>query len=488
MITRLRIKGFKNLRDVDLEFGPFTCIAGVNAVGKSNLFDAIKFISALATEKLGVAAKAVRSEGQKASELRDIFFKSKNQCSDTIGFDVELIIPLTAADDLGETAKASITSVRYVLELKLESNDGIDYINIEKEELLPINQQTAKQNLKFSTSTNWKKKVIQGRRSSPFISTDKEKTPTVVRLHQDQEKGKPFDRNPKKMGRTVLSTVSAEFPTAFVVKEEFRSWTLLQLEPTSLRKSDDIEIMRNARIAADGSFLPATLYRLRQEYDQRDFYQEITNRLLELIDDVKEIWIERDEKRQLLTLMLRTKDGSEIPARGLSDGTLRFLALTILESDPRAGGVICLEEPENGIHPKKIKDIIQLLRHISFDPTYEVDHSDNPIRQVFINTHSPLVVQQIPEDSLLIAESEEVFDSDKNEVLQQTSFHHLNGTWRDQPDATPAIVGIGKLLSYLGESARDSALWDKIRRENPRAKRVIDREDIKELQLSLFDE
>ena len=41
MLTRLRIEGFKNLRDVDLHFGPFTCIAGRDGVGKSNLFDAV---------------------------------------------------------------------------------------------------------------------------------------------------------------------------------------------------------------------------------------------------------------------------------------------------------------------------------------------------------------------------------------------------------------------------------------------------------------
>ena len=43
MLTRLKVNGFKNLVDVDVYFGPFTCVAGANAVGKSNLFDAIHF-------------------------------------------------------------------------------------------------------------------------------------------------------------------------------------------------------------------------------------------------------------------------------------------------------------------------------------------------------------------------------------------------------------------------------------------------------------
>jgi len=40
MLTRLKVTGFKNLVDVDIKFGPFTCIAGANGVGKSNLFEA----------------------------------------------------------------------------------------------------------------------------------------------------------------------------------------------------------------------------------------------------------------------------------------------------------------------------------------------------------------------------------------------------------------------------------------------------------------
>jgi AAA15 family ATPase/GTPase len=41
MLTRLKVNGFKNLIGVDLHFGPFIGIAGANAVGKSNLFDAM---------------------------------------------------------------------------------------------------------------------------------------------------------------------------------------------------------------------------------------------------------------------------------------------------------------------------------------------------------------------------------------------------------------------------------------------------------------
>jgi len=54
-------------------------------------------------------------------------------------------------------------------------------------------------------------------------------------------------------------------------------------------------------------------------------------------------------KRELLTLLLTDRYGTELPAKALSDGTLWFLALASAEIDPILIGLICMEEPENGI-------------------------------------------------------------------------------------------------------------------------------------------
>ena len=74
MITRLQIDGFKNLRKVDIRFDAFTCVAGGNGVGKSNLFDAIRFLGALADEKkLDEAARTVRDENERGADAKAIF-------------------------------------------------------------------------------------------------------------------------------------------------------------------------------------------------------------------------------------------------------------------------------------------------------------------------------------------------------------------------------------------------------------------------------
>jgi predicted ATPase len=65
----------------------------------------------------------------------------------------------------------------------------------------------------------------------------------------------------------------------------------------------------------------------------------------------------------------------------LSDGTLLLLAVTILPYLSSTPALITYEEPENGIHPKGIEILLQALQSI---------HSS----QVFVSTHSPLVLAQ----------------------------------------------------------------------------------------------
>ena len=124
MLTRLRIKGFKSLWDVDVHFGPFTCIAGPNAVGKSNLFDAIQFLSHLASDTFLNAALSVRAQSDLTGNARDLFHRWKDLYEKRIFMSAEMIIPSEGKDSLGQTAVASITFVRYELELEFSDSVG----------------------------------------------------------------------------------------------------------------------------------------------------------------------------------------------------------------------------------------------------------------------------------------------------------------------------------------------------------------------------
>lgn len=454
MLTRLKVSGFKNLVGVDVRFGPFTCITGANGIGKSNLFDAIAFVSALATKPLTQAAIAVRDEAGRGSDVRSLFHRVGEKGVTEMSFEAEMLIPTTSVDEFGQTAKASRTFLRYRLRLGLRADNSawasLGALEIIEEELAGIPNRDTASHLRFPHTVAWRNAVSQGVKRTPFISTNGDDGSRRVHLHQDGgSSGKPLAKPATNLPRTVLSTANAaENPTVLCAKREMESWMLLQLEPSALRAADDFHAPPH--LGSHGEHLPATLARLAGHAagngHSARLYSRLTNRLFGLMEDIHGVDVDRDEKRETLTLHVHGRNGTRYPARSLSDGTLRFLALAVLEEDAGAQGVICLEEPENGIHPDRIPAMLRLLQDIATDADEPVD-STNPLRQVIINTHSPAVVMQVPLTSLLVADVVE--DSDERGVFHRTAFAALAKTWRTKDEPASAALPPGKLLAYV---------------------------------------
>jgi predicted ATPase len=203
-------------------------------------------------------------------------------------------------------------------------------------------------------------------------------------------------------------------------------------------------------LESDGRHLAGNLARLTTKEDPERIYSQLTNRLSELIGSVRSVRVDRDEKRELLTLMMTGSDGTELPARALSDGTLRFLALSVLELDPETPGLICMEEPENGIHPDRIPAMLKLLQDIATDPDEPADES-NPLRQVIVNTHSPSVVMAVPDDAVLLAQPCKEMQNERE--FTKVQFACLPDSWRTRSESAAAVVTKGEMLSYLNPAA-----------------------------------
>lgn len=494
MLTRLKVSGFKNLVDVDVRFGPFTCVVGPNGVGKSNLFDAIRFLSALANQTLMGAAASVRDQDSRTADVRTLFHRAGDRYAKTMSFEAEMLVPKMAVDDLGQEARASITFLRYSLELTYrQTASGLvpGGLEIIKEELVHISQRDALKHLLFPHSVkHWRESVVLGRRTNaPFISTQEEVGNRVIYLHQDGGAGGPLPRPAANLPRTVLSVANAAVsPTALVARREMEAWRMLQLEPAVLRRAD--EFAAPTRLGTDGSHLAATLYRLARNAGQPGgkgppddaamarTYSRIAGHLVGLVDDAREIYIERDEKRELLTLYAKDDVGTPHPAWALSDGTLRFLALTVLEMDPETQGLLCLEEPENGIHPARIPAILELLRDVAAD-TREATGPGNPLRQVIVNTHSPAVFQQAPDDSVLFVKAIEATDG-TGHIFKKAEFCCLADTWRTKGDESANVVARGDLLAYLNPVLPKDRLEEA---ETKATRRVVDTQDAQQLLL-----
>lgn len=472
MLTRLKVSGFKNLQDVDVQFGLFTCIAGANGVGKSNLFDVITFLSDLASMPIIKACSNIRGTHGRTSDFSSIFSSAKDQTGWRIELVAEIIVPRRTFDDFDREATPTATLLEYTLILKLNTETGShttkDPISIEKEELRAKPSSEAHKYLEFfgGSEIAKDKSIIfgPGSRNSPFIQTIVDEGETTILLYGDKGGGRnPLRISARKSPQTVLSGVNlSSHPTALAVRREMQSWRMLQLEPSALRAPD--EIFSDSVVSATGQHLPNAIFRLGENSD-------IANRLSELIPGVVMINVQTDETRQQRMLSVTMDDRKAYAASSLSDGTLRFLALAVLSADPESIGLICLEEPENGIHPLRIPEMLNLVRDLSDVGFSKHELSEqNGLRQVIINTHSPLVVAELPDDELLMAEAV------RKKGFSFINFKPLYGTWRAK-SLSPndgALISRGELHAYLsGQKINSSLIVGK-----KRVKQHLDSDDL----------
>jgi predicted ATPase len=435
------VQGFKSLTDAEVRFGPFTCIAGANGAGKSNLFDAILFLRDLADHSIVEAAHRVRDRsGSRRGDLRSLFTKTSDSKLPNIVLEADFIVSNEVTDDFGRKARPSTTFLTYRIELKyITDHEFNERIELVSEQLTYLPRGSAKKHIGFKCSKEFLTSAFIGERRAPFITTTENNAGTsIINVSQDGNSGRPSQIPAQNSPRTVLGSANTdERPTVLAARREMQSWKLLQLEPSRLRSPD--EFSDDPHITFDGAHIPSTLERLKR-------YEEISNRVATLLPEVRAVSVDVDNTRRLKTLLLEQRNGVIHQARALSDGTLRFLALATMAFDSDSKGLICLEEPENGIHPSRITAILELLREMAVDPQTAVG-PENPLRQVIINTHSPVVVRNLTPDELLVAVPIRKHRS------SFTAYGAIVNSWRlTHPDylseLTPKVT-VTELLDYL---------------------------------------
>lgn len=474
MLTRIRLQGFKSFEDAEVRFGAFTCIAGANGVGKSNLFDAIQFLRDLTEFPIDVAASRIRDPAGKTGDIRAIFMQGKGQPPD-VHIEADFIVPSRVYDEFNREAIPAATFLRYTLAFRYVAAVGksAERIQLLEESLNYIPKGQTSDKLGFHAAKAFINSAIKNRRRGVgFISTETENDNTTIRLHQEGGLGggRPFLVPAVKSDRTVVGGITTnDYPTVLAARREMQGWVLLQLEPSALRQPDAFSA--DSHLTSNGAHMAATLLRLGAE-------TEVSSRLASLLDDVGNVYVEKDESRRTYTLNVSGRDGVGHSARSLSDGTLRFLALAILAADPESGRLLCLEEPENGIHPSRIPAILDLLHDMKVNIEQAIDTYDeadaasdeannssststskqtelpmdreqpsNPLRQVIINTHSPAVVSALDINDLLMAALV------RRQGVSRTVFEFVENTWRARLKPSMRAIPRGNLLAYVNAAS-----------------------------------
>ena len=94
MITKIKINGFKSFQNFTITFAPFTIVAGANASGKSNLFDALKLLSHLSEKDLKTAFS-----GQRGDPIELFTQYDDNRHAMEMAFEVEMLLNRNVKDN-----------------------------------------------------------------------------------------------------------------------------------------------------------------------------------------------------------------------------------------------------------------------------------------------------------------------------------------------------------------------------------------------------
>lgn len=485
MLTRFEVSGFKNLRDVVVDFGPFTCIAGPNGVGKSNLFDAIQLLSALSRTSFSRAFGEIRAGGGQRGTVRSMLSPEALVGEENLRLAAELIVPMTTRI-AGRDIRLNNTFLRYEIELSASDSDGVaPRLGIVRESLAPLRMESLPEPMQALCADY----VIEGERNGindnifvtyPLRRCEKD-VPTIHVFDTtfDEERD-PYDFMDSVevdgMEATALSMADLFVPPEVrAVRWEMASWRFLSLEPSAMRAADSVDEV--GPISATGAHVPAFLH--RQEQRTGSAVCDEVRRAVSALVDIRSLWVVPNG--DFLELRARLGEGPELPARSLSDGTLRFLTLAALGVSDDIG-LIALEEPENGIHPAKIEAMLGLLRSLSqpeepeepeeknysdpwfwLEPIDPIGPKSGRLRQVLVNTHSPYLVEEVlrrAPDDVLCAALWTRQDPDGRRS-SSASFHPLAGTWRVQrwkerggPRAM-APVSRSRLVDYLRDPAAE---------------------------------
>ncbi|MCG5214410.1 AAA family ATPase [Streptosporangium sp. KLBMP 9127] len=398
MITRIEIDGFKSFADFSIDLPPFLAVIGTNASGKSNLFDALRFLSAHVRGDVYDAVDAVR--GDAVGLFRQLGDGSR---TDRMTFGVELIVDPDRAWGRSvppDWRQAFGTRWRYELQVTLGKN-GLK----SAESFVPMPRSEDRWTGLAEADPEWAAKYVS------YIAEAGPQSELVdgllggegrLRLSRAPE-GPPrrsfeTDAESSEDGQLHDAVVAAVYSSVADI-------SAFQLEDLALRKLSSLPA--RPVLQPNGAGLPAYLDSLRQmsatEEDPAGILAEIRADLTRIVREVISFDVVEDEERRDVRIVFEGRYTPRFGAEVASDGTLRVLALLSVLNDPAKSGLLAIEEPENGVFPERLRELLTTMRGLVTDPVR--DDPGWPLKQVLVTSHSPIVLDAVPRANIVYLEN-----------------------------------------------------------------------------------
>ncbi len=351
-IEKIKIKNYKVFEDTEISDLPSMCVfLGANGAGKSTLFDVFGFLS-----------EALRNNVKSAINNRGGYKEviSRNKSGD-IEFEIKF-----RNDDVDGKKQPLIT---------YELSIGLGELNmpIVKKEVLSYRRGQKGKPFRFLDFSNGKGMAIINE----------------IEFEQAKQNFKEERREFPLDSPDILAIKGLGQFQSFKAISDFRklleSWYISNFQIPDAKKSQDIGV--SERLSPTGDNLALVTDYIYENYPK--VFDEILAKMKKRVPGISNVTAAKTEDGRII---LRFQDGSfkdPFISRYVSDGTLKMFAYLVLMNNPQKHPLLCIEEPENYLHPELLRQLAEEFR--------EYSHKGG---QVFISTHSPDFVNALELDEL----------------------------------------------------------------------------------------
>jgi predicted ATPase len=356
LLSRFHVQGFKSLLDVEIELSPLVVLMGPNAAGKSNILESLLLLSRLVMEQTLAAAlePPLRGYPLEAFSLRETGLEGLLQQDRA---ELTLTAVVRPARIPGRTSPSPLC---YRVSVRTQPKTGS--LEVADEYLARLTREASPDEIK----------------QKPRI----ERSGSDLLVRQLGEAGAPR-HEPLGLNHTLASnrqfTGERRYPDFDRLRGELSAWQTYYLDPrVAMREPQPPREVNN--IGPRGEWIAPFLYRLKESEAHGKHFHAIGRALRSAIPSIEGLDVDLDPRRGTLDILIR-QNGAPFSSRVISEGTLRILALCCIAGNPWPGELIAFEEPENGVHPRRIEVIANLLASMAQGRS-----------QVVVTTHSPTLI------------------------------------------------------------------------------------------------
>jgi hypothetical protein len=365
MISELKIRNFKSLESVDLRLGHFNLLVGANASGKSNFLDALRFLQGVGngfTLDEILDGKPPSSASPKWDGIRGgsklIAFRHKGG---SLADEIE-IAGCIAGNSLYEIRRNDLS---YQLKFNPETGEFMQWLGTmgchwQNDESIYRNYENVRS-----------KGLAAGFHSTAreYSRLLKEHDPSLTAQEVESREGlspESFNLSPQAIyGAHVLDALA--------------DMQFLDPIPAVLKNYSS----KVARLGEDGEGFAALIHEIESSGSKPALLEWLKELRPDEVDDIHALEGLNND------FMVAVKEGNkEFRGPTLSDGTLRFIALAAAFFQPSMPKVLVIEEIEKGLHPSRLRLLLELMR----------SQSKRTGTQVFATTHSPTLLNWLTED------------------------------------------------------------------------------------------